>query len=443
MTRQTQFCPVRKVGTGPAHHFFGYYNKSNFDASGQRLLAQQVPMRTADLTGREVAELGYFDLSDADRFHVIGETTTWNWQMGAQLQWLGGTGDRQIIYNSRRDSPDAALPYPEFRATIHDLDSGTDRHLPLPVYIVAPDGRQAFCVSYARFQVTHPTICYRARHGEPALALAPEDDGIFRMDIETGAYELILSLADLARFQPRPSMQGAIHWVTHMEMNPSSRRLLFIHRWTERVEDETCFLHRLFTCNADGSELRLLECSDHPLPQLAEDFDPQAVGTFDYEKSEYQISHPLWKGDDHVIVWGPHEGEIHYHLYDDRSGEARVIGRGELTENGHMTYFDGGDWMISDTYPDSETQERFLFLWHGPSETRIDIGVFATDPDLGKENRCDLHPRWRRDGQAVCIDSIHEGVRQLYVIDVSAIIGAGAGAETAGAEATAPRAATA
>lgn len=422
MTRQTQFCPVRKVGTGTSHHFFGYYNKSNFDGSGQRLLAQQVPMRTADLTGHETAEVGFFDLSDRDRFYVIGETTTWNWQMGAQLQWLGGSDDRRIIYNSRRETPDASLPYPEFRATVHDLDSGEDRHLPLPVYIVAPNGKHAFCVNYSRFQVTHPTISYRAWHGEPELALAPEDDGIFRMDIETGAYELILSLADLTRFRHVPSMDNAIHWVTHMEMNPSSKRLLFIHRWTERVEDETCFLHRLFTCNADGTDLRLLECSDHPLPQLAADFDPEAVGTFDYEKSEYQISHPLWKGDDHVIVWGPHAGEIHYHLYDDNTGQAQVIGADELNENGHMTYFDGGDWMISDTYPDDKTHERFLFLWHEPSQSRIDIGSFRTDPNLGKENRCDLHPRWRRDGQAVCIDSIHEGDRQLYIIDVSSIV---------------------
>src|SRR3546814_4534633 len=57
--------------------------------------------------------------------------------------------------------------------------------------------------------------------------------------------------------------------------------------------------------------MRLLECSDHPLPQLADDFDPNAVGTYDYEKSEYQISHPLWRDNEHIIVWGPHDGSIH------------------------------------------------------------------------------------------------------------------------------------
>src|SRR5256885_6842126 len=39
-------------------------------------------------------------------------------------------------------------------------------------------------------------------------------------------------------------------------------RSLFLHRWTERVKDETCFLHRLITMAPDGSDMRLLECSD-------------------------------------------------------------------------------------------------------------------------------------------------------------------------------------
>ncbi|MCH4590636.1 hypothetical protein L7A49_33205, partial [Achromobacter xylosoxidans] len=40
----------------------------------------------------------------------------------------------------------------------------------------------------------------------------------------------------------------------------------------------------------------------------------------DYEKSEYQISHPLWRDDRSIIVWGPHAGSIHYHLYEDADG---------------------------------------------------------------------------------------------------------------------------
>ncbi|GHE90817.1 hypothetical protein GCM10016455_09030 [Aliiroseovarius zhejiangensis] len=412
--------PIRRVGDASAHHFFGYYNKSNFDRDDKRLLGQRVDRFTGDITGQETAIVGYFDLSASDQFHEVGQTTTWNWQMGSQLQWVGKAN--QIIHNARWDGPARDTPYPDFCSKLVDLDSGTTRTLPLPVYVLAPNGDYALCVNYSRFMVTHKTIGYPATQTEPELDLAPADDGIYRMDMATGDYRLILSLAQLKAHQPRPSMGKAIHWITHLEANPSGSRFLFIHRWTERVEDETCFLHRLYTVNGDGTDLRLLECADHPLPQLADDFDPNAVGTFDYEKSEYQISHPMWKSDSEVIVWGPHDGAIHYHLYDDTTGAARVIGPGILTENGHMTYSRDGRWILSDTYPDASTNERILFLFDTQTDTRHDLGSFYTPPDLGKHNRCDLHPRWSHDNKTVCIDSVHEGTRQMYLVDVTDIV---------------------
>lgn len=382
-------------------------------------MAQQVPMFSADLTGKESAEVGFFDLQDNDRFYSIGATTAWNWQMGGQLQWLQGEADRQIIYNSRELRADPGNVYPDFCSTVYSLKTQTSRQLPLPVYVVAPNSEWALCVDYSRFQVTHPTIGYAATLAEPKLANAPDNDGIYRMDIDSGDAGLILSLHDLKNYSPLKSMERAIHWVTHLEINPSSNRFLFIHRWTERVEDETCFLHRLFSANPDGTDLKLLECTDHPLPQLDADFDVNAVGTFDYEKSEYQISHPAWKNDHQIIVWGPHKGGIHYHLYDELTGDVAVIGADCLTENGHMTYSVDGKWLLSDTYPDSVSNERLLILYDVENDRRYDIGSFYTDPELGKPNRCDLHPRWNPESRQVCIDSVHEQVRQMYLIDVS------------------------
>lgn len=182
------------------------------------------------------------------------------------------------------------------------------------------------------------------------------------------------------------------------------------------------FLHRLYSVAADGSDLRLLECTDHPLPQLADDFDPDTVGTFDYEKSEYQISHPAWKDDDSIIVWGPHKDEIHYHLYDDKTGVVEVVGADTLTENGHMTYSRDGQWLLTDTYPDSESNKRYLILYNVANDRPYNIGQFFTPPDLGKHNRCDLHPRWSPDNRFVSFDSVHEGSRQQYIADVSKLL---------------------
>ncbi|MCF3934713.1 hypothetical protein L1787_15025 [Acuticoccus sp. M5D2P5] len=407
----------RRLGRGPQSHFFGYYNKSPWDASGRSLLAHRTPLQRGALTGDDVAEIGIFDLSGDGAFTPLDETRAWNWQMGAQLQWLGPR-NRRIVFNTRCDAaPDPAFGAP-YRAKILDLDTGEARLLSLPIYVAFPDGRGALAVNYRRLAHTHPTIGYFCGPTVETPPLCPDDDGIYRMDLDEDRFEPIISFRQLAHIEPRPSMADSVHWISHVEVNPSSTRFLFLHRWTRRVEDETCFLHRLFTCNVDGSDLRLLECSDHPLPQLEDSFDPSAVGLFDYEKSEHQISHPIWKDDDELIVWSPHDGTIGYHLYNDRDRTVRRIGPGVLDENGHMSYAPDGRWLLSDTYPDPGTGDRELFLWDDAARRKLRLGTFRTDPTLAKIDRCDLHPRWNRSGNQICIDSVHDGERAMYVIDM-------------------------
>ena len=414
-------CPIEKIGNNEGHHFFGYYNKSVWDRSNRYVLANKVDVMVKDTQIDDALEIGFYDLKDeTNYFNKIGSTTTWNWQMGNQSQWLEGPNGPQVIFNIRGNNP--ANPYPEFSSRIVDLESGVSRELPLPVYVTAFNGKYALSVDYKRLFITHETIGYQAEHQYENMESAPDDDGIYNMDIALGEYSLICSYQRLKEFSYVDSMEKATHWVSHIEISPNSERILLLHRWSERVEDETCFLHRLITMNPDGSDMVLLECSDHPLPQLEENFDANAVNTFDYEKSEYQISHPTWRNNRQIMVWGPHNGKIHYHLYEDKTNNVKVIGADVLTENGHMTYSPDGNWLLSDTYPDDKTNERILFLYHMESGLRYDIGSFYADPDLGKINRCDLHPRWDNSGTKVCIDSVHENERQMYIIDVSKIV---------------------
>ena len=414
-------CPIEKIGNNEGHHFFGYYNKSVWDRSNRYVLANKVDVMVKDTQIDDALEIGFYDLKDeTNYFNKIGSTTTWNWQMGNQSQWLDGPNGPQVIFNIRGNNP--AYPYPEFSSRIVDVERAEFRDLPLPVYVTSQNGAYALTVDYKRLFITHETIGYQAENQYENMEAAPDDDGIYNMDIALGEYSLICSYNRLKDFHYVGSMEKAIHWVSHIEISPNSERVLFLHRWSERVEDETCFLHRLITMNPDGSDMYLLECSDHPLPQLDENFDANAVNTFDYEKSEYQISHPTWRNDSQIMVWGPHNGKIHYHLYEDKTNNVEIIGADVLTENGHMTYSPDGNWLLSDTYPDDKTNERILFLYHMESGLRYDIGSFYADPDLGKINRCDLHPRWDNSGTKVCIDSVHENERQMYIIDVSKIV---------------------
>ena len=51
------------------------------------------------------------------------------------------------------------------------------------------------------------------------------------------------------------------------------------------------------------------------------------------------------------------------------------------------------------------------------------LGKFYLSTPPSIDLRCDLHPRWSRDGKYVCIDSAHENAqRQIYLLDVSRIV---------------------
>jgi hypothetical protein len=51
-------------------------------------------------------------------------------------------------------------------------------------------------------------------------------------------------------------------------------------------------------------------------------------------------------------------------------------------------------------------------------EREIELGRYYAAPQFKGDVRCDLHPRWNRSGTQASFDSVHEGSRQVYVIDV-------------------------
>ena len=57
---------------------------------------------------------------------------------------------------------------------------------------------------------------------------------------------------------------------------------------------------------------------------------------------------------------------------------------------------------------------------------RMDLAAFHAPPAFDGPLRVDLHPRWNRDGTALCIDSVHEGTRQMYTVDLRPALAAAA-----------------
>jgi hypothetical protein len=95
-----------------------------------------------------------------------------------------------------------------------------------------------------------------------------------------------------------------------------------------------------------------------------------------------------------------------------------------MPSNGHNTYLPApyDDWILNDTYPSRGASRQTVYLYHVPSDRRVDLGHFPSPPAYRGEWRCDTHPRRSEDGLTVCVDSPHQGGRQLHLLDIREIV---------------------
>ena len=73
--------------------------------------------------------------------------------------------------------------------------------------------------------------------------------------------------------------------------------------------------------------------------------------------------------------------------------------------------------MVFDSYPD-RSRMKHLYLYNLDKDNVQKIGEFLEPIGYFGETRCDLHPKWNNDGNKIFIDSIHEGKRKLYQINI-------------------------
>ena len=377
------------VTRGPKHYFFGYYDKSPWDATGRYMLALEVEFMDRPPTPQDKAVVGLIDLEEGCKWHPLAETYAWNWQQGTMLQWLPSEPDRKIIFNSREED--------RFISVILDVHTGERRTLPRPIYTLSRDGKWALSLNFSRVHRTRPGYGYVGLPDPWENDPCPEEDGIWWMDLRTGENKLIISLAQIARLKHDPTMDGGVHhWFNHLLVNHDNTRFIFLHRWQRKGGGG--FFTRMLTANPDGSEIYLV--ADHGM-----------------------VSHFDWKSPKQILAWArQRDVGDRFFLFTDRTGEREIVGEGVLTVDGHCSYSPDGRWILTDTYPDKERM-RSLILYCPDENLRVDIGRFYSPPELRGEIRCDLHPRWSRDRRKVCIDSAHEGRRGMYVIDVSEVVG--------------------
>jgi hypothetical protein len=71
---------IRPITRGPKFHWFGYYDKLQFDPFNRYVLCNEVGFEHRSPRAEDRIRIGMVDLHDNDRWIDLGETRAWNWQ---------------------------------------------------------------------------------------------------------------------------------------------------------------------------------------------------------------------------------------------------------------------------------------------------------------------------------------------------------------------------
>jgi hypothetical protein len=359
--------------------FFGYYDKSPSTLDGY-VLVNSTKYNTKDLPLKngEKINICVFEPDLLTQLFCV-ETNCFNWQQGSRAQWIN---EDLFIFNdfdpltqkyiSRVFSKSSQSEHKVFNYPVQDLYRDE--------YFIS--------LNYQRLMALRPDYGYRnlpSSTDEELLDL--ENDGLWRIDFKSGDSKLLVSLADICLLGFISIFDTAVHKVNHAMIAPDGTQFIFMHRYFagQRRFD------RLILANAQSGQMKLL--SDYGM-----------------------VSHSFWLNNKTILGYmrGPANVDS-YWLIDIITGEFTRFSVLDGLGDGHPHVY--GDWFVTDTYPDKARMQH-LFLINWKTGEKKELGEFFHGFEFSGETRCDLHPRFSMDGNSVFFDSVFDGERKLYKLDL-------------------------
>lgn len=386
---------VRQITQGPAHHFFGYIGHVQnipWSQSQRYLLTLRVGFIDRSPTAEDAAEILLLDAENDFRPRKLDETRAWNPQQGSMMYWNPAKPDTQFFFNDRDPETNRIF------CVLFDLEE--NRRIreyrfddtPIGNGGVRQNGGAFLGINYGRMARLRPVTGYAEAYDWSPNELAPADDGVFRIDVESGKKDLLVSfetMRDLLK-DHHPGVTQVGLFINHTLWNRDGDRIFFFLRGA--FGDRERRVNIPMTIRADGSELR-----------------QQAV---------FIGGHPEWETGARMI------GHVDRRLvlYDAEAMEVvEPIGDAQAfpdPEN-DVALSPDGEWIVQGMEEGSKTAYT-VFRRADGAWTRTDW--HDQHPYSEGDLRIDAAPKWNRSSDAFLFSSLTEDerpTRQLYLATVS------------------------
>lgn len=388
---------VRQITFGPRHHFFGYIGHVGtvpWNASGRYIVALRTEFQDRLPNPDDAAEIVLLDTENNYRSRVVERTLAWNPQQGTMLYWNPQAAETQFFFNDRDRATGKVF------TVLFDTEKGVAgerireyrfSETPFGNSGVAQQGGFFLGINYGRLARLRPVTGYVDAWDWTEGKAAPDDDGIFRVDLPTGDMRLLVSYAQLRdhlRKNMVPNIDRTHLFINHTLCNRDNDRILFFVRANFRSSLPK--LDVCFTMNCEGGELT---------------------------RHEHMGGHPEWETG-HTLIGALNDQQVLYNT--DRK---------EVT--GQLGSFPqpGGDIALS---PDAK---RFV-NGHGVKDPGVSYYtiLFRTERRLIRTRafsrgewvrgplRLDPAPCWNRSGTQILVPAIADDAKktkQLFVIQLN------------------------
>jgi hypothetical protein len=372
---------VISVINSNSESFFGYYDKLPFNINGY-ILYHQTNYSTAKKPNPENSvQIVLNKQYDNNEPKVIAESKAYNWQQGTRLQWLN---EKFFIFNDFDENEK------QYTSRVFSISVNKEiKRFNLPIED-AFKSDYFLSLNFRRLQTLRPDYGYQNLPPLNNNELQNlENDGIWHVNYKNNESKLLISLKDIVNIKYKKRFKNADHYINHIMISPNGERFIFLHRYFKKGKR----FDRLLISDRYGNEIKVLA---------------------DYE----MVSHCYWIDNNNIIGYlNNDKKEAGFYLINVNTGEFINYADGRLDAQGDGHPNVSGKWFVCDSYPDKSRMQH-LTLNNLETGKSINLGEFFHGFKYNGETRCDLHPRFSHDGKKVFFDSVFDGNRNMYMLNL-------------------------
>ena len=383
---------IEQITYGTKHHFFGYIGQCQtiqWNASGRYILGLEIDEIDRLPEPEDAAAVILIDTQDDNKIIRVDRTHAWNPQQGTMFYWHPLAAETQFFFNDRDVENGKVFTVLYDIERMRRVCEYRFGDTPIGNGGVAADGSAWLGLNYGRLARLRLVTGYPQALDWSKDEIAPEDDGIFIVDIKTGKKQLLVSYRQLdEKLRERdPDLDHGGLFVNHTLWNRDSDHVYFFARagWSGQGGKR---INTPFSIRADGTGLTLHEIHIGGHPEWAE--GSLLIGRRGAKQILYDV------------------------MYKKVVGQ---LGTPEIFPNpeGDISLSPSGLWFVNG-HKKADINYYTVYRRHDGTFARSE-GIFKGS--YGGDIRIDPAPRWNRTNNMILVPGITKNrTRQLFMIRV-------------------------